>query len=98
MCISVSLGIRTVTSSLRKKSGWRRKVSAPSVESWSVMVTMDMLISFKPVIDLCGMVVGLPANAIQPGSGEHSGCDGVNVKVAAHVAIFFPRYEQPVKR
>jgi len=51
----------------------------------------------QPVIDFRGMVIGLPANAIQPGCGKHSRCDGVNAKVAAHGAIVRIRYEQPVK-
>src|SRR6267154_3718375 len=52
----------------------------------------------QPVIDFRGIVVGLPADASQPGNGEHSGCDRVNVKVAAHGAIVACGYEQPVKR
>ena len=53
---------------------------------------------FQPVIDFRGFVVGLPANAVQTGNGEHSGCLGVHMKIAAHGAIVGQRYEQPVKR
>src|SRR5438132_511014 len=40
----------------------------------------------QPVIDFTGVVVGLPANPIQPGDGEHSRGDRMNVKVTAHGA------------
>ncbi len=40
----------------------------------------------QPVIDFSRVVVGLPANPIQPGDGEHSRCDRMNVKVTAHGA------------
>lgn len=43
---------------------------------------------FQEVIDFMGIVVGLPAKAVENGSGEHSGSDRMNMKVASHGVNF----------
>src|SRR5262249_20837522 len=54
--------------------------------------------AFQPGVHLERVIVGLPGKPGEARSAEHSGGDGVNVKVAAHGDILRCGYEQSVKQ